>query len=98
MQAIKRKIREDDDVDDATALMINPNIATKGYKTLQQMTDRICENLKDRRENLDPNKANAGCNKYFAKLRLHMHTRPGVCRSMRWFGILLPFFYGNQLC
>ena len=72
MEVIKRKIREDDDVDDVTALMINPNIATKGCKTLQQMTDGICENLKDLRENLDPNKVNAGCNKYFAKLRLHI--------------------------
>ena len=36
--------------------MINLNIPTKGCKTLQQMTDRICENLKDRGEILDPNK------------------------------------------
>ena len=64
MEATKRKIEEADDVDDVTASMINCNlnIATKGCKTLQQMTDRNCENLKDWRENLDPNKVNAGCN------------------------------------
>ena len=56
MEAIKRKIEEADDVADVTTLMINLNIPTKGCKTLQQMTDRICENLKDRSENLDPNK------------------------------------------
>ncbi|CAH3025329.1 unnamed protein product, partial [Porites evermanni] len=57
MEAIKRKIEEVDDIADVTALMIHLNIATKGCKTLQQMIDRICENLKDRRDNLDPNKA-----------------------------------------
>ena len=62
MEATKRKIEEADDVDAVTASMINLNIATKGCKTLQQMTDRNCENLKDWRENLDPNKVNAGCN------------------------------------
>ena len=72
MEAIKRKIEEADDIADVTALMINLNIPTKGCKTLQQMTDRICENLKDRRENLDPTKVNAGCNKYVGKLRLHI--------------------------
>ena len=56
MEAIKRKIEEADDVADVTTLMINLNIPTKGCKTLQQMTDRICENLKDRSENLDRNK------------------------------------------
>ena len=56
MEAIKRKVDEADDIADVTALMINLNIPTKGCKTLQQMTDRICENLKDRSENLDPNK------------------------------------------
>ena len=56
MEAIKRKVEEADDIADVTALMINLNIPTKGCKTLQQMTDRICENLKDRSENLDPNK------------------------------------------
>ena len=64
MEAIKRKIEEADDIADVTALMINLNIATKGCKTLQHMTDRICENLKDRRDNLDPNKVYAGCNKF----------------------------------
>ena len=38
-------------VADVTALMINLNIPTKGCKIIQQMTDRICKNLKDRREN-----------------------------------------------
>ena len=66
MEAIKRKIEEADDIADVTALMINLNIATKGCKTLQQMTDRICENLNDRRDNLDPNKVFAGCNKYMS--------------------------------
>ena len=56
MEAIKRKVDEADDIADVTALMINLNIPTKGCKTLQQMTDRICENLKDRGEILDPNK------------------------------------------
>lgn len=56
MEAIKRKLDEADDIADVTTLMINLNIPTKGCKTLQQMTDRICENLKDRSENLDPNK------------------------------------------
>ena len=56
MEAIKRKIEEADDVADVATLMINLNIPTKGCKTLQQMTDRICENLKDRSENLDRNK------------------------------------------
>ena len=56
MEAIKRKIEEADDIADVTALMINLNIPTKGCKTLQQMADRICESLKDRSENLDPNK------------------------------------------
>ena len=56
MEAIKRKIEEADEVADVTTLMINLNIPTKGCKTLQQMTDRICENLKDRSENLDRNK------------------------------------------
>ena len=62
MEATKRKIEEADYVDDVTASMINLNIATKGCKNLQQMTDRNCENLKDWRENLDPNEVNAGCN------------------------------------
>ena len=44
MEGTKRKIEEADDVDDVTASMINLNIATKGCKTLQQMTDRNCEN------------------------------------------------------
>ena len=57
MEAIKRKIEEADDVADVTTLMINLNIPTKGCKTLQQMTDRFCENLKDGSENLDRNKA-----------------------------------------
>lgn len=56
MEAIKRNLDEADDIADVTTLMINLNIPTKGCKTLQQMTDRICENLKDRSENLDPNK------------------------------------------
>ena len=68
MEAIKRKIEEADDIADVTALVIHLNIATKGCKTLQQMIDRICENLKDRRDNLDPNKVHAGCNKYIGKL------------------------------
>ena len=56
MEAIKRKIEEADDIADVTTLMINLKIPTKGCKTLQQMADRICKNLKDRSENLDPNK------------------------------------------
>lgn len=56
MEAIKRKIEEADEIADVTTLMINLNIPTKGCKTLQQMADRICKNLKDRSENLDPNK------------------------------------------
>ena len=56
MEAIKRKIEEADEIADVTTLMINRNIPTKGCKTLQQMADRICKNLKDRSENLDPNK------------------------------------------
>ena len=67
MEAIKRKIEEADEIADVTTLMINLNIPTKGCKTLQQMADRICKNLKDRSENLDPNKVMLGCNKYVAK-------------------------------
>ena len=39
------------------------------------MADRICENLKDRRENVDPNKVYAGCNKYVVKFS-SSHTPP----------------------